>query len=131
MGMLRNLSNKLQGRKKVQNEHLNFQEVLNQLGSLSEETNVNIIYGLGSMYFHLFKDKKPKEAAQIIEKRFDRQQEKFKYFEADHETFSGEKTEKHYLWLKNGFINSKSGLHYFPYQDASVNYIVEKAINSK
>ncbi len=124
MGLLRDISNRLHGRKKIESKHQTLQEILDRLEFLDESININIVYGIGSWYFHSFKNQKSKEASHIIAERFDQPQEKRRYFEADCEVFAGRKIQKHYIWVKNGFVD-KYGFRDPPSRDASVCYAVK------
>ncbi len=104
--MMRTISNWIDKRKKVFDEKIDFSEVQSILSELKPETKINVNYHKFSVNFK-FKDKTPSDISEFIENEF-RQRTGYYCF-GNHQVFSGNGVERHYLDLKRGDVNVSIG----------------------
>ena len=123
--MFRGITNRFAGRKKVADESMNFSAVQELLAGLNGSTRINVLYGFCGDHA-TFGDATPTHIAEFVRKKF--QPASTKYCEANHQVFSGEKNERHYVDLRAGHIKSSVGTQEFrgsPYTKATLDYVIE------
>lgn len=129
--MIRQIANKIKGRRKLTDENLNLEEALALLNGLNENTRGNVHYHGGAVSFDL-DEATPRDMVDFVVRKF--QVLRKSYSDIRHQVYSGERSEKHYLDLAHGDIKSgyaetimtgriRKGS---PYIKASIDFVVEK-----
>jgi hypothetical protein len=124
--MFRKITNRFAGRKKVTDESMDFSAVQELLAGLNGATRINVDYNSGGDCT-TFRDATPTDIAQFVRKEFKPYFKNF-YMEANHQVFSGEQNERHFVDLRYGMIQTSVGKREFrqsPYVKATLDYVLE------
>ena len=109
--MLREIINRLDGKKKVVNETISFQTLQEILAGLDKTIKINIEYfkpGAALGNYLTFNDIPPFEIVKLLGRK-EFQPDPYTYSDANHQVFAGEKDEVHYIDLRVGSILLYSG----------------------
>ena len=123
--MFRGITNRIAGRKKVADESMDFSAVQELLAGLNGATRINVNYASCGEYA-TFSDATPTDIAEFVKKEF--RPSSTRYCEANHQVFSGEENDRHYVDLRAGRIETSVGtqeLRRSPYTKATLDYVLE------
>ena len=125
--MLREIANRIEGKKKTADESVDYSKVREMLKNLPAGTKINVGY-----YNNLFKNKIPDDVAKFLKENFEPSNSVFKtYCNARHQVFSGDEYERHYIDLKYGRVEISIGeeeVRNSSHKSATLDYILEKKI---
>ncbi len=123
--MFKKIKNQFIGRRKITDESMEFSEVEKLLSGLEETTKINGTYDYGR--HKTFKEVTPVDIIKFIEREF--KPNKYKYCEANHQIFSREQDEKHYIGLQAGSIRANIGgqeIRGNPLTKTALEYVLKK-----
>lgn len=123
--MLREITNRLVGRRKSVDKSLSVNEAIDLLRSLNGPTRANIRYD-GGAYFTL-SNVAPREMADFVRDKFSISGHH--YSNIKHQVYSGESGKKHYLELARGNIEGRFGAIYIkgrPFRIATIDFLVQE-----
>lgn len=125
--MLRYIANRVAGRRKSIDESLSVSETTELLGSLNGSTKGNVSGGSGSTEFEL-SGIAPRDMVGFVEDKFSTKYGRG-YADIQHQVYSGESGDKHYLKMAKGDIEGTFGATIVkgrPFRKATIDFLVQK-----
>ncbi|MFH1211494.1 MAG: hypothetical protein V1659_01030 [Candidatus Woesearchaeota archaeon] len=128
--MIRRLANMIAGRKRVLDEQMDHDGVMRLLRGLDSSTMIDVDYSGCSTRnsFLSFRNKTPADVADFVRRDF-KPFPNCDYCEANHQVFSGDDVEKHYVDLRKGTIIASVGTDVVlgsPREMATLSYALKK-----
>lgn len=126
MKLFRRIANEFAGRQKVVDEPTSYSEVMEMLNGLNGETKIDVYHYSyeGQM---AFRGCNTGDISKFVKEEF--QPRRLRYFKANHQVFSDEEWERHYVDLQSGFIRASIGNHEYwgkPFMKATLDYVLQR-----
>ena len=125
--MIRDITNRLDGRKKVTSKSMDYPAVQGYLANMDPDTSINVVYDDLYKKRASFKDVRPSDVAEFLEREFEPGYSKF--FIGEHQVYAGQSDDRHYIDVAVGFIRASIGdkeVRRQPHESATLEFWVAK-----